>query len=237
MHLHNSLILGLLYNASADVPGPSAARPAPGNLRPHHDADGMRRDGGNDVVARLLSDTEDGDASLAPPKKRLRLLTAGLSRKERARIRSIPKTLVHTQAQGGDGASSLGWAGAGADMLEKKRKEEEKRKSAHEKKRAKEAYSEIGAHDWKARALKSTAEVNDARDRLALCEYLIGCVAAAVATIATAHLCLLLPLLNILCTMPILMIQLRSRNLYVPCLRPCASNPSNCQTWTQCATP
>ena len=105
----------------------------------HRNANGQLVDADGNVLGRFLDEEEDGDLQLLQPaKKRLRLLTAGLSRKERSRIRNVPKHLTNSHSMGTNGASSLGWAGAGADMLEKKRKEEEKRRTIEEKERAKE---------------------------------------------------------------------------------------------------
>lgn len=161
--------MGLLYNASADVPGPSTGRA--GVLHPLHDGNRFHPEDDDEAAVNMFSDTGDDDLVLQPPAKRLRLLTAGLSRKDRARIRSIPKSLHHARSLGGGDTSSLGWAGAGAELLEKKRKEEEKRKSASDKKRAKEAYTEVGAPDWKVAALQSASDLSAHRDRLAICEY------------------------------------------------------------------
>lgn len=167
VHLHNSLVLGLLYNASADVPGPST-RSGTGMLH-ERDANGQLVDADGNVVGRF-ADADDDLEMLQPAKKRLRLLTAGLSRKERARIRNIPKQLAHSRSLGLGGSLSLGWAGAGADMLEKKRKEEEKRRSAEEKQRVKEAYTEIGLPDWKAASLQDQSYITSMHDRLPACK-------------------------------------------------------------------
>lgn len=158
--------MGLLYNASADVPGPSSRGGA--GLHHHRNANGQLVDADGNVLGRLLDEDDDDLQLLQPAKKRLRLLTAGLSRKERSRIRNVPKQLTNSHSMGSNGASSLGWAGAGADMLEKKRKEEEKRRSIEEKQRAREAYTDIGSKDWKSIALQSQSQVTLAHDRLSL---------------------------------------------------------------------
>ncbi|MCO5588200.1 hypothetical protein L7F22_042155 [Adiantum nelumboides] len=134
----------------------------------HRNANGQLVDANGNVLGRLLDEDDDDLQLLQPAKKRLRLLTAGLSRKERSRIRNVPKQLTNSHSMGSNGASSLGWAGAGADMLEKKRKEEEKRRSIEEKQRAREAYTEIGSMDWKRTALQSQSQVTFTHDRLSL---------------------------------------------------------------------
>lgn len=171
VHLHNQLVLGLLYNASAGIPGPSSPRSGHG----HH-----KRDANGDLIGpngeAVSSQSEEGDEDeplnrvLAPPGKRLRMLTAGLSRKDRARIKSIPKNMTHSKGLASGAASSLGWAGAGADMLEKKRKEEEKRRSYEERKRVKEVHTQIGAKDWKDQILKDSAQITNVHERLSLSE-------------------------------------------------------------------
>jgi transcriptional coactivator HFI1/ADA1 len=118
------------------------------------------------------NDQEDDPAyrMLAPPDKRLRLLAAGLSRRDRARIKNVPKAMSHSRISTSGATSSLGWAGAGADMLEKKRKEEERRRTIDEKKRVKEVYTQIGAKDWKSEFLQSTSQVASVHERLSLRE-------------------------------------------------------------------
>lgn len=219
VHLHNSLVLGLLFNASADVPGPSSVRNGAAHWHPMRDADGLDcRD--EDAAARLLSDAEEDDCVLQPPKKRLRLLAAGLPRKERARIRSIPKSLSSSRSQAAGGSSSLGWAGAGAELLEKKRKEEERRKSVMEKRRAKEAYTEIGSPAWKAAALDGVGEVAIVQDRVALCECRkrLACIHHCAPACRSKH-ALLVP-------------QRRNRRSSERKRHPFASSRSSCPMWT-----
>jgi transcriptional coactivator HFI1/ADA1 len=162
------LVLGLLYNASADVPGPSSTRTG----QNHHkrDANGTLVGLDEETKDSVSDDDEPMHRILAPPEKRLRVLTAGLSRKDRARIKNIPKTMTHTRGSTSGATSSLGWAGAGADMLEKKRKDEEKKRSIEEKKRVKEVYTQIGAKDWKSQILAGSAQVASVHDRLSLSE-------------------------------------------------------------------
>lgn len=151
--MHNALILGILYNASADVPGPSSRA--------------SRR------VTRILPDgtqvTEEEEEE--PSRKRLRTLVAGLPRRERLRLSSLEKAgkmgLNHTS-----GAASLGWAGAAADMLEKKRKDEEKRKVAEDRRKVRQYKSAIGARDWKGQAIQATQQVGAVKGKLSFCKCL-----------------------------------------------------------------
>ncbi|KAN0061203.1 hypothetical protein ACQY0O_006938 [Thecaphora frezii] len=152
VHLHNALILGILYNASADVPGPSSSR----------------RGGRNRVRRRLpdgtlVSDDESDDDQ--PSKKRLRTLVAGLSKKDRMRLKNL-ENAGKLGANAAGGALGLGWAGAAADMLEKKRKEEEKRKVVEDRRKVREIKSAIGAKDWKGQALQAANHVEAVRGRL-----------------------------------------------------------------------
>jgi transcriptional coactivator HFI1/ADA1 len=172
VHLHNQLVLGLLYNASAGIAGPSSLR----NGHSHHkrDANGDLVGPNGDLIGSQDEDDEDEDEPmnrvLAPPGKRLRMLTAGLSRKDRARIKNIPKNMTHSKGLASGAASSLGWAGAGADMLEKKRKEEEKRRSLEEKKRVKEVHTQIGAKDWKDQNLRGSEQIASVHAKLSSSE-------------------------------------------------------------------
>lgn len=152
-----------------DVPGPSSPRTG------HHkrDANGARIDVNGETIQSTSDDEEEDEPihrMLAPPEKRLRLLTAGLSRKDRARIKLVPKAMTHSRGLASGATSSLGWAGAGADMLEKKRKEEERRRTIEEKKRVKEVYTQIGAKDWKQDIVSSGIQIASVHERLSLCE-------------------------------------------------------------------
>lgn len=153
VHLHNALILGILYNASADVPGPSSRA--------------SRR------ITRILPDgttiTEEEEEE--PSRKRLRNLVAGLPRKERLRLKNLDKAgKLGANAVGG--AASLGWAGSAADMLEKKRKDEEKRKVAEDRKKVRQYKSAIGAKDWKGQAIYGNQQIAAVRSKLSLCKCL-----------------------------------------------------------------
>lgn len=151
------MILGILYNASADVPGPSSKRTT--RIR----------------VRRTLADgteiSEDETDDEEPSKKRMRMLVAGLTKKERMRIKSL-ENAGKLGVNSAGGALSLGWAGSAADMLEKKRKEEEKRKVAEDRRKVREVKSAIGARDWRGEAFQATAHVNAVRGKLSLCKLL-----------------------------------------------------------------
>ncbi|CDS01444.1 related to HFI1-adaptor protein required for structural integrity of the SAGA complex [Sporisorium scitamineum] len=147
IHLHNALILGILYNASADVPGPSSRATRP--------------------ITRLLPDgaTVTEEEEEEPSRKRLRNLVAGLPRKERLRLKNLEKAgKLGANAVGG--AASLGWAGSAADMLEKKRKDEEKRKVAEDRRKVRQYKSAIGAKDWKGEAIQATQQIAAVRTKL-----------------------------------------------------------------------
>lgn len=153
MHLHNALILGILYNATADVPGPSS---------PKLFAVGKHK--------REQSGLDAGEEDEDPKRKRLRTMVAGLSKKERQRLKLAgkpPKAGAGAVAS----AANLGWAGAGADMLEKKRKEEEKRKAAEEKRRVREATSAIGSRDWKAQTVQAAEQASAVSSKLSHCKH------------------------------------------------------------------
>lgn len=153
VHLHNALILGILYNASADVPGPSSRA--------------VRR------ITRVLPDgstiTEDEEEE--PSRKRLRTLVAGLPRKERLRLKNL-ENAGKLGANAVGGAASLGWAGSAADMLEKKRKDEEKRKVAEDRRKVRQYKSAIGAKDWRGEAIQATQQIAAVRSKLSFCKCL-----------------------------------------------------------------
>lgn len=164
MHLHNALVLGIIYNASSAVPGPSSTR---GTAIHHHSAS-----------AGAKSDEPEGDeyqgVEAAPPsngihspsihpRKRLRLLVASLTDKERQRIKTAGRQANKSAAAG---ASALSWAGAGADLLEKRRKEEEKRTKEAEKRRLREVHTEIGGRDWVQEAISEELAKQENRAKL-----------------------------------------------------------------------
>lgn len=152
VHLHNSLILGLIHNASSDVPPPATPKRA-------HAAR---------VSTALPSSTSDGGSSSddeVAPRKRLRAMVSGLSKKERQRLQAASRPAARPATAG-----AVGWAGSGADMIEKKRKDEEKRRTKDDKKRIREVETHIGRKDWRAEAIQNEANVMASRERLALCE-------------------------------------------------------------------
>ncbi|PWZ03654.1 hypothetical protein BCV70DRAFT_209895 [Testicularia cyperi] len=148
VHLHNALILGILYNASADVPGPSSSRAS-------------RR------VTRVLPDgtTVTEEEEEEPSRKRLRTLVAGLPRKERMRLINLEKS-GKLGANSIGGVAGLGWAGSAADMLEKKRRDEEKRKVAEDRRKVRQFKSAIGARDWKGHAIDASHQIASVRGML-----------------------------------------------------------------------
>lgn len=152
VHLHNALILGILYNASADVPGPSSRT--------------ARR------ITRILPDgsTVTEQEEEEPSRKRLRNLVAGLPRKERLRLKNLEKA-GKLGAKSVGGAASLGWAGSAADMLEKKRKDDEKRKIAEDRRKVRLYTSAIGAKDWKGQAIQATQHLTSVRPKLSFCKF------------------------------------------------------------------
>ncbi|PWN44529.1 hypothetical protein IE81DRAFT_9716 [Ceraceosorus guamensis] len=147
--------MGILYNASSDVPLPSASK--------RSYAPGARNGGGMhalDGATRNLSTSDESEDEISTvPRKRLRAMVAGLSKKDRARLKSAGKPPARPAV-----SSALGWAGAGADMLERKRKEEERRRTREEKRRVREADTQIGGREWRADAVQDEIAVAEARD-------------------------------------------------------------------------
>lgn len=163
MHLHNALVLGILYNASSAVPGPSSSRGVLGTLNGSQNEPSSARNATNENAEE---DTEDLDAELdasLPPGKRLRLLAASLSTKERQRIKAVGKPPARNFASGANASS---WAGAGADLLEKKRKEEEKKQKEIDRRRLREVHTQISANDWAKDALAEDAVRQENRTKL-----------------------------------------------------------------------
>ncbi|CAO1614440.1 unnamed protein product [Sympodiomycopsis kandeliae] len=151
VHLHNSLVLGILYNASSAVPGPSAHKGTMPHIPGARADDAASRNGLN---VGEQQEQHGGRTQLPeeriPPKKRLRMLAASLSIKERQRIKASGKEPDRAAVAG---ANTSSWAGAGADLLEKRRKEEEKKSKEAELKRRREVHTEIGSLDWTREAL------------------------------------------------------------------------------------
>ncbi|SHO77307.1 Uncharacterized protein MSYG_1648 [Malassezia sympodialis ATCC 42132] len=157
--LHNSLVLSMMAEASAPVSslGSGAVHGMQAPTSP--------------IRARtnLLDSDDDSDDAREPPVgghpgrglKRLRHMYAGLSQHERKRLQSLPKTdhaSLHT-------AASV-WAGAGAELLERKRKEDEKRRAVEERRRTREAKLAIGASHWRLAAMQTAAQADSLRSRL-----------------------------------------------------------------------
>ena len=122
-------------------------------------------------ITRILPDgsTVTEEEEEEPSRKRLRNLVAGLPRKERLRLKNLEKAgKLGANAIGG--AASLGWAGSAADMLEKKRKDEEKRKVAEDRRKVRQYKSAIGAKDWKGQAIQATQQIAAVRGKLSFCK-------------------------------------------------------------------
>lgn len=157
--LHNALVLSML--AAASAPPHKAARAAVGTTAP---TSPIRA---ND--ASLYELDADSDLEHEPPvngvaarsHKRLRHMYAGLTQRERARLQQLP-----TSSQGGVHTAATVWAGAGAELLEKKRKEDEKRKAVEERRRTREAKSAIGAVSWRTHAMQSAVQTDAMRAHL-----------------------------------------------------------------------
>ena len=149
VHLHNSLLLGLLYNASPGVPGPSTA---------------LVNKNARKVTSAGL-DAADDDRN---PRKRIRYLVAGLNKQERLRLKNLGKAGKGSFGVTAAEKANLDWAGAGADMLEKKRREDERKRHIEERRRYREAQTTIGAKSWKAETLQEHEAADFVRGRLAL---------------------------------------------------------------------
>lgn len=148
-------MLGILYNASSAVPGPSASRKGWGTSgafsASHSDHQTSIRQAEADAYQQENGDFEaedvDPEAATASiePEKRVNILAASFTTAERQRIKSMSKPLSRNLSSI---ANTSSWAGAGADLLERKRKEEEKKTKETERKRLKEQHTEIGGRDW-----------------------------------------------------------------------------------------
>lgn len=126
--VHNELVVGLLYNASPGVPGPTLA---------HRFASG-----------RTFADGDWDDDRRPPPHKRLRTMVAGLTNRERAALKAAGGRRLPGSIADGSTDPSLVWAGEAAEVLERKRRDDERRRQVEEKKRFRETRTLIGARDW-----------------------------------------------------------------------------------------
>lgn len=160
--LHNALILSILAHA---------LEPAADATGTRHAAHGIHAPASPIHAPRALlgdhTDDDEDDTDYDPPvggtdsrgRKRLRHMYAGLSAYERTRLQQLPLSP-------GVSAASAGWAGAGAELLERKRKEDEKRRSVEERRRTRETSSAIGALGWRAAAMGCAAQAEAIRPRL-----------------------------------------------------------------------
>ncbi|WFD31030.1 hypothetical protein MSPP1_002059 [Malassezia sp. CBS 17886] len=164
--LHNALVLSLL--------SASSARPAGGLDCGRADAQGVHASSSPIRMRHsALCDSDSDDEALCEPPvdgvtnqrayKRLRHMYAGLPQKERLRLSQLPKNnnvSVHT--------SAAVWAGAGAELLEKKRKEDERRRAVEDKRRTREAKSAVGALSWRRHAVQAAAQTDSLRAQLSM---------------------------------------------------------------------
>ena len=155
--LHNALVLSILAQACSKSSSSglgAGARSLTSPIQPR---------------AALLDDADEAADALEPPVdghdgrglKRLRHMYAGLTEDERARLDSLAKqnaSSAHTSASV--------WAGAGAELLEKKRKEDEKRRAIEDRRRTREVKSAIGASHWRLSAMQTAAQTETLRSRL-----------------------------------------------------------------------
>lgn len=158
--LHNALVLAMLAGA---LHASAQRRHTRGRHRAYAPSSLITARSG------FLYDSDDSEDAYEPPldqnarpgSKMLRHMYAGLSQKERQRLQHLP---VGSQAS--LLASSAGWAGAGAELLEKKRKEDEKRKSVEERRRTREAKTAIGAPSWRTMAMHAASQAESLRPHL-----------------------------------------------------------------------
>lgn len=173
--LHNALVLSMLAEASAapETLGRSAAMGLKAPTSPIQARTLMMYDDSGAEDAR--EPPVDGHASRGA--KRLRHMYAGLPLQERTKLQQLQ---VSDQASTHTAASV--WAGAGAELLEKKRKEDEKRKAVEERRRTREAKTAIGAEHWRLTAMQSSAQLELMRSRLSstMQETLMRAVAAPI---------------------------------------------------------
>ena len=159
--LHNALVLSILAEANSGSSA-SAASGTGASVRALTSPIQPRR-------AVLNDSTDESDDKTEPPVdgrasrglKRLRHLYAGLSDDERKRLDQLSK-----QSASSTHTSASVWAGAGAELLEKKRKEDERRRAVEERRRAREIKLAIGASHWRLSAMQTAAQTESIRSRL-----------------------------------------------------------------------
>lgn len=106
-------------------------------------------------------------------------MVAGLTNNERSRLKNIGQpiraglaTNSSSSTNGGQSSiANLGWAGAGADLLGKKRREEEKRKMMEEKRKVRELMTDVGSKDWRSSAVQAEAHLSGLKEKLPKCEF------------------------------------------------------------------
>lgn len=97
-------------------------------------------------------------------------MVAGLTKRERAALKALGGGRRTGPGGGflGEGSAdpSLEWAGMAADLLERKRKEDDRRRTVEEKKRFRETRTAIGARDWHTDMVAGQDFVEAAQPRL-----------------------------------------------------------------------
>ncbi|KAK0523599.1 hypothetical protein OC834_004840 [Tilletia horrida] len=208
IHLHNALIMGILHNASPGVPGPSTDDDPTGT-----GSSKRRKPGDPDPDATVEVSTHKRQRLVLaglPKRERQRIKLVGkLSRGPTASaatantassaLTALGPTLSAASAAGagaGDSgagsnadsaallAGGVGWAGANAEMLERKRKEQEKRKAVEEKRRIRENLTNIGARDWRGETTQQAESLDDVKDKLS------ASTQSAIARALSASLCI-----------------------------------------------
>lgn len=194
------MIFGIIYNASSAVPGPSALKGGHSGAS-ERQADGTSLGKRNAIGAAETGDDQEDEGQdeyeHMSPRKRLRMLAASLPIKERQRIKAAGKP---SERAGISGPNTSSWAGAGADLLEKRRKEEEKKSKEAERKRLREVHTEIGSIDWTRETLLAEAAKQEVRPKLPVGSYLTSWPAHSLQHVCTVVTRLVLIAFTVLCT-------------------------------------
>ncbi|KAK0555387.1 hypothetical protein OC845_000259 [Tilletia horrida] len=210
IHLHNALIMGILHNASPGVPGPSTDDDPLGTTS----SSKRRKPGDPDLTAVADIPIQKRQRIVLaglPKRERQRLkqvgkLARGPTATAAAGSAALGSALGPTlsaasaagaaanagsadPAAGGENAALLaaagvGWAGANAEMLERKRKEQEKRKAIEEKRRVRETLTSIGAKDWREQTKQEGTALEEVKDKLS------ASTQSAIARALSASLCI-----------------------------------------------
>ncbi|KAL9939244.1 hypothetical protein V8E36_002057 [Tilletia maclaganii] len=213
IHLHNALIMGILHNASPGVPGPSTdddpsgsggKRGNPGDPDPNATVEVPSRKRQRLVLAGLPKRERQRIKLVGKLSRASSATTAAATSSATTTTSSSLSALGPTLSAAGisgsgtvDGiggarnaenaallAGGVGWAGANAEMLERKRKEQEKRKAADEKRRIRENLTNIGARDWRGETMQQAEELESISDKLS------ASTQSAIARALSASLCI-----------------------------------------------